>query len=631
MIRLLAFLFIATLTARSQDYDVLVYGATPAGIAAALAASEGNRNVLLVEPTDRIGGLLTNGLSHTDLRTLEAMSGMFLEFTRRVVTHYGGDEKVCFHGLHAEPKVNLAVLEAMLAEKRITVWKKRSLEGVKLSGAGEDSAERSLEIALLADDENRRYPVAARFFIDASYEGDLMAAARIPYRVGREGKAEFGESLAPVEADTQLQGYNFRLCLTNVAGNRKPVPKPEGWNRADYGAVIPALEKGLLKSVFCSNSGGIYKAHLPPLPGGKYDVNDVSHGLARLSLPGENAEWPEGVGGAFVRKEDDSDVGSLVPFSRTGLRQARARVFDGHLRWNLGLLYFLQNDEAVPKKFRDEAGEWGLPADEFTDSGHVPSQLYIREARRMRGAYVFSEKDTDYAPGDARAMLNSASIATGDYGPNCHGTAHEGARIGGRHTGEFYKITAPYQIPYGVLLPPEKRGVDNLFVACAVSSTHVGFCALRMEPIWASLGQAAGAAASIAIERKCSVHRVPVAQLQARLQAAGSATIYVSDVLPGNPDFAMVQWWATAGGLHGLAAGTPGERGKNIVGQYFEAFPSHAAELEKPLDAATRERWTALAQKLGAQVSEAQQETTRGTWLRVVAKSAAEKNGVERP
>lgn len=629
MIRFLAFLFIATLAARSQDYDVLVYGATPAGIAAALSASEGGRTVLLVEPSNRIGGMLTNGLSHTDLRTLEGMSGMFLDFARRVVKHYGGDEKVCFHGLHGEPKVNLAVLEEMLAEKKsITVWKQRSLEGVKLSGVGEDSADRSLEIALLADDENRRYPVAARFFIDASYEGDLMAAARIPYRVGREGKAEFGESLAPAEAGTQLQGYNFRLCLTNVATNRKPVAKPDGWKRADYVAVIPALEKGTLKSVFCSDSGGIFKAHLPPLPGGKYDINDVSHGLARLSLPGANAEWPEGVGGAFVRKEDDSDVGSLVPFSRTGLRQARARVFDEHLRWNVGLLYFLQNDEAVPKRFREEAGEWGLPADEFTENGHLPQQLYIREARRMRGAYVFSEKDTDYAPGDARAVLNTASIAIGDYGPNCHGTAHEGARIGGKHSGEFYKVTAPYQIPYGVLLPPEKRGVDNLLVPCAVSSTHVGFCALRMEPIWASLGLAAGIAARIAIERKCSVHRVPVEQLQAGLQAVGSATIYVSDVLPGNPDFAMVQWWATAGGLHGLASGTPGERGMNIVGQYFEAFPSHSAELEKPLDTATLERWSALAQKLGAQVPEPKPGVTRGAWLRSVAKAAAEKSGV---
>ena len=602
----------------------MVYGGTPAGIAAALAAAEGGGTVLLVEPSSRLGGMVTNGLSHTDLRTLEGMSGTYLEFTRRVLAHYGGDAGVCFHGLHAEPKVNLSVWEAMLAEKKnVQVWKERSLEGVRLSGEGDNSGDRSVEIALFSDEENKRYPVAARYFIDATYEGDLLAAARIPYRVGREARAEFGEALALEKADTELQAYNFRLCLTRSPENRVPLRKPEGWKREDYVGVLPMLEKGKLKSVFCTENGGIFKAQEPPLPGAKYDINDVSRGLLRLSLPGENAAWPDGAGGAFVRRDDETDVGGVVPFSRTGLRQARARVFDEHVRWDVGLLYFLQNDEAVPKRFREEAREWGLPRDEFDENGHLPLQLYVREARRMRGAYVFAQQDAEAAPGDARAVLHTDSVAMGDYGLNCHGTGHTGSRFGGLHTGEFYQAGPPYQIPYGALLPPERGGVDNLLVPVAISATHVGFCALRLEPIWTALGQAAGTAARIACERKCSVHRVPVAEIQKRLHQAGAATIYFSDVLPGNPDFALAQWWGTAGGFHGLvtAPATPGERGKHLLSQYFEAFPHHAAELDKEIDAATGERWTALAVKLGVPTPPVTAGKKRGDWLREVQKS----------
>jgi hypothetical protein len=246
----------------------------------------------------------------------------------------------------------------------------------------------------------------------------------------------------------------------------------------------------------------------------------------------------------------------------------------------------------------------------------------VREARRMRGAYVFVQQDASPAADDARAPLHPDSIAMGDYGLNCHGTAHAGSRFGGQHTGEFYQSGPPYQIPYGVMLPPDHGGVDNLLVPVAVSASHVGFCALRYEPIWTALGQAAGVAARIAAERKCSVHRVPVAEIQKRLHRVGAATIYFSDVLPGNPDFALVQWWGTAGGFHGLAPrpATPGPRGKNIQGQYYEAYPHHAASLEQPLDDATAERWRALAIKLGVAAPPAAEGKKRGEWLREVWK-----------
>ena len=236
----------------------------------------------------------------------------------------------------------------------------------------------------------------------------------------------------------------------------------------------------------------------------------------------------------------------------------------------------------------------------------------------MVGQYVYSEKDTDHAPGDARAVLHREAIAMGDYGPNCHGTAHEGSRFDGKHTGEFYKGVSPYQIPYGVLLP---KDVENLLVPGAMSASHVGFCALRLEPIWMSLGEAAGHAAHLAHSDKVPLPGVSVPKLQARLHATGAATIYVSDVPPGHPDFAAVQWWAAAGGLHGLAPmpEKPGQRGKNLVGQYYEAFPNHAAALDQPLDEALAARWRKLAAGLGLAAEKLPASSapiTRGAWLR---------------
>ncbi|MEW6306905.1 MAG: FAD-dependent oxidoreductase [Verrucomicrobiota bacterium] len=584
---------------RAEETDVLVYGATPAGIAAAIASARDGQDVLLVEPTARIGGLMTHGLSHTDFRTFEGLNGAFLEFARRVETHYattyGSDSeqaKASFRGTHFEPKVALLIFNQMLAEyPRVKVQPGRALHEVRLR---RDAATKRIESVVLRDAQGRPHVVKARCFIDATYEGDLMAAAGVKYHVGREARAQYGESLAPEQEDRQLQAYNFRLTMTQDPSNRVTPKAPAGYQRNDYTGVLPLLADGRIAKVFDYPGKCVFKAHLPRLPNAKYDINDVSRGLVRLSLPGENGGWPD------------------------GNAATRQQIFDHHLRWNVGLLYFLQNDDAVPARFRDEARSWGWCQDEFTETGHLPPQVYVREARRMVGQYVFTEKDTDHAPGDARAVWQRDAIAMGDYGPNCHGTAHEGSRFGGAHTGEFYKGVMPYQIPYGVLVP---RDVENLLVPGAVSSSHVGFCALRLEPIWMSLGQAAGHAASVAVKEKLPVQKVPPAGLQRRLHALGAATLYVSDVPPGNPDFVLVQWWGTAGGLHGLAPmpAKPGQRGKNITSQYYEVYPHHAVELDRVLDAGLAKRWSALASQLGLNPQSllpADGKLTRRDWLR---------------
>jgi hypothetical protein len=632
--RVIPVVLLLTTFLQAEEAQVLVYGATPGGIAAALAAAKDGERVLLVEPTDQIGGMVTSGLSHTDFRTFEGLTGTCLSFAKLVEQNYrasyGSDSQQvrdCWRGAFGEPKVNLAVFEKMLAEQpNITLWKSRRLFNVHSSADGET---RAIGMAAFLDNHNRTTSVSADVFIDATYEGDLLAAAKVAYRVGREGREEYGESLAPEKADVQLQAYNFRLIATQDPANRVKPKKPKGYKRENYTGVLSLLKSGKLKSVFGYPSDCLFKAHQPVLPNGKYDINDVSNGVVRLSLPGENLDWPDGGGGAAVRENPAEGVKPEVPYSPTALGMARDRIFDDHLRWNVGMLYFLQNDESVPKKFHEEAGTWGWCRDEFADNAHLPPQLYVREARRMAGLRVFTERDMDFAPNDARTVLHTDSIAMGDYGPNCHGTGHEGSRFGGKHTGEFYKNVAPYQIPYGTMVP---RDVENLLVPVAASSSHVGFCALRFEPVWMSLGEAAGHAAHLVRADRTVVQRVKVAKLQTRLHEQDAATIYVSDVLPGNADFAAVQWWGTQGGLHGLVPtpGKPGERGANIFGQYYEAFPGHEAELERPLEESVWKQWTALAKKLdipGERLPPADAKVTRGEWIRAAWAARPKESG----
>ena len=573
----------------SVETEVCVFGATPGGIAAALAAGSEGKRVLLVESASRIGGMMTNGLSHSDFHSFESLTGAYLEHTQRVIEYYDKEygenspqAREHFRGTHAEPKVNQLVFERMIAEypsiKVVRNWRLESVE------RQDDRIERAV-----FNSNDGRQSVAASVFIDGTYEGDLIAAAGVEYRVGREGRAEFGESLAPEKADDQLQAYNFRFCATKDPDNRVAVQAPEGYDREEFLDLIPILESGAIDNVFGNPRRFIYKAQTPTLPNGKFDINDVSNGIVRLSLPGDNLGWPE------------------------GSYEERERIFQIHVRHNVGMLYFLQNDSAVPQKFRDQALEWGWCKDEFVDTNHLPEQLYVREARRMRGVHVYTQRDSEFAGDDARAVLHTDSIAMGDYGNNCHGTYHEGPRIGGRHTGEFYNPIPPYQIPYGVLLP---KDVENLLAPVPASSSHVGFCALRLEPIWMSLGQAAGHAAAMAVEANTSVQAVSVPELQASLHRRGSATIYFADALPGHPDFEAVQWWGTLGGFHGVNKTTGKARGERILGQYYEAAPKHEAELNKALDADLRARWLELAKELGISLPGASKMETRGEFIR---------------
>lgn len=610
---LLALLPVCILTvaipARAAEVDVVVYGATPGGIAAALAAAKGGRTVLLAEPTIRIGGLTTNGLSHPDFRAFEAITGTYWELTQRTLAYYtekyGADSqqvKDTFRGTHAEPKVNLLLFQQMLAEHPgITVRTEWLLVDAYTRGP---SGDRSIRAAKFRSADGQEHVYEAKVFIDGSYEGDLIAAAQVPYRIGVESRDEYGESAAPQDGSGDLQGYNFRFVMTQDPAIRVPVQAPEGYRREDFLPLLDLIAEGKIKRAFGSYraTDNIIKAQIPVLPNKKHDTNDVSNGFIRLSLPGDQLGWPEG----------DAET--------------RRRIYDEHVLWNVGLIYFAQNDPAVPEEFRREASTWGWCKDEFVETGHIPPQLYVREARRMVGLRIFTQHDTKHAAGDARSILHDDAIAMGDYGHSSHGVRHEGSRFGGKRFGEGLGVSyAPYQIPYGTIVAKEVR---NLLAPVPVSASHVGFCALRLEPIWSSLGQAAGHAAHIALAsgEAPDLRTVDVRKIQRSLHADNGATIYVADVLPNSADFRAVQWWGSLGGLHGLASRPTGRlTGPQIEGQHSQSWLNHEAGLALVLDQTLQERWQSLAIRVGVDTDNLPRVdgvTTRGDWIRAAFAAA---------
>lgn len=583
-----ALLLAPAASAESRVCDLLVYGGTPGGIAAAVAAADEGRSVILVEPYSFVGGLVSNGLTHTDFRSLESLTGVWYEFTQRVVAHYteayGADSeqvKATFEGNFAEPKVNRLVFETMLAERKVEVMTRHVLDGVEST--------RAMPSAILSasfrDREGEEIlAVRARVYVDASYEGDLMAAAGVRYTVGREDEAKYGEPIAKnvsAGGDGKVQGYNYRWCVTN-APERIPAPKPQGYDRAEFLPLLELFADGRLTHVFgiqhakgldlpeglaAITSKAVYKLQPPLLPNGKADINDMSHGVVRLSMPDINDTYPDA---------DEAE---------------RRRIVDEHTRYQVGMLHFLQHDEAVPEPIREDALSWGFCQDEWPEHGHLPEQLYVREARRMVGHHVFTQNDTRLGPDDVRIPLIQDSIAIGDYSHNCHGTGREGTRFDGKHNGEFYVRNAPFQVAYGTIVPKE---VTNLLVPVAASASHVGFGALRLEPIWTAMGQAAGLAAHLALKsERPMVQQVEVPAIQSLLHRQGAATLYVSDVPPGHPDFVAVQWIGSLGGWHGLAKPEDGKHPDwtTRFGQYAYAYPQHEASLDVPLDEAVSSRW----------------------------------------
>jgi hypothetical protein len=469
-------------------YDVVVYGGTPAGITAAVAAGRAGHTALVLEPGPLVGGMMAGGLTKTDITRRESCGGLALEVFQRIESYYAkeyGPEssqvKESHGGIYFEPHVAGLIFAQMLAEARVEVRRQQPLINVTV----ERNAVTSLRVR---DPAGAEVTVRGRIFIDATYEGDLLAAAGVPYRVGREGREEWGEVLAGLTAgpeqyrgkgDHRVQSYNFRSTITNRDDLRLPVPKPETYDRDAYRGLVESVRK---------------------------------HGFKTF-----DALFPDWRNWGVINGKADPNKGDAIGFNvaySEGDAGERARIAARMRDYWLGLWWTLQNDPDLSEEFRASARQWGLPKDEFVETGHVSPQVYVRVARRMLGAYHLTQRDVELF------RRKEDAICLGSYNLDSHEVQRILTADGFVSEGGFIEGVDPYEIPYRVLTP---TAPGNLLVLCAVSATHVAYSTLRMEPCFMMLGQAGGYAAHLALAHQTTVQDIPVKTLQAHLETSGIA------------------------------------------------------------------------------------------------------------
>jgi hypothetical protein len=476
--------------------DVCVYGGTSAGIAAAVTARRLGRSVSVAAFGRNIGGLSASGLGATDTGRIAAIGGIAREFYRRVGARYGLEEAFRF-----EPHAAAAVFEEWVAEHGVDVHREQRLRSVRTCGD---------RIEELRMESGLRFRAA--MFIDAGYEGDLLARAGVSWVAGREANATYGETLNGVqfrsghqfrvpidpyvvpgdassgllegisddppgttgEGDHRIQAFNFRVCLTR-AEDRLPFPRPRGYDADRYALLLRYIEAGIW-DVLGNNQ---------PMPNSKTDWNN--NGAVSSDNIGRNYGWPDG---SYAERE---------------------RIFQDHVGYQQGLLHFLANDERVPPEIRAEVGAFGLPRDEFAETGGWPHELYVREARRMVSDHVMTEHDCR----GATAIDDPVGLASYTMDShNCKRVVVDGLA---RNEGDVQVgIPAPYPVAYRSIVP--RRGeCANLLVPVCLSASHIAYGSIRMEPVFMLLGQAAATAASLAIDAGTAVQDVDYAALRRRL------------------------------------------------------------------------------------------------------------------
>ena len=507
--------------------DVVVYGATAGGVAAAVQASRSGKSVVLVEPGTHVGGLTSGGLGFTDSGNKAVVGGVAREFYRRLKAHYVKPESWTLEKPEDcktyrpaddavwsfEPKVAEAALRDMLAEAKVTVTFGERLDrapgkGVKLDGQ---------RITAIVTESGKVFEGLA--FIDATYEGDLMAAAGVTFTVGREANAQYGEKLNGVQrtlnkfnhrflvnvdpfvkpgdkasgllpnveadglpadgaGDKRVQAYCYRMCMTVNPANRVAFAEPAGYDEAQYELLLRNFEAGDLRLPFSPDR----------VPNAKTDTNNS--GAVSTDFIGGNTAYPS----ASYAERD--------------------KVRAAHLTYQQGLMWTLGHHPRVPAKVRDAMAKWGLAADEFPDTGHWPHQIYVREARRMVSDYVQTELDCK------RSRQTPESVGMGSYNMDSHNCARYVTAAGFvQNEGDVQESPGgPYQISYRAIVP--KRGeCPNLLVPVCVSSSHIAYGSIRMEPVFMVLGQSAATAAVLAIDARCDVQSIDPAKLRAKLLA----------------------------------------------------------------------------------------------------------------
>ena len=501
--------------ARAAEADVIVYGATPGGFCAAIAAAREGAKVVLLEPSAHVGGVNTGGLSFSDSNQTvrSTLLGLFEEWHTRIAADYAArgvklpynvavkDNSVWTY----EPHVAARVTNAMLKEAGVKILTKQPLEGVEKNGA------RIVGLRTTAGIHT------AIIFIDATYEGDLMARSGVVWHIGRESRDEYGESFAgrqypkekmaingfdtnglPLPFITSIRPgddqageetvmvYSFRLCLTKNPANRIPFPAPKAYDPARF---------ELVRRYFQKYPNAPLPWDLYPLPGDKFDANNGIGKMFSMGLVGEANGWCA------------SDP------------KGRAALWEKHKQYTLEFYQFLTTDAAVPAKIRATMAELGLCRDEFPETGHWSPQLYVREGRRMDGRYTLTQKDIIDDP------KKDDAIAVSSFPIDSHDCRRIALPDGVINEGTIYPVRIPgrrhgyaYHVPYRSITPSASE-CTNLLVPVALSATHVAYSSIRVEPTWMAIGQSAGIAAALAAKAGVSVQALDYAQLRARLLA----------------------------------------------------------------------------------------------------------------
>ena len=501
------------------SYDLVVYGGTSGGVMTAVSGARQGLKTVLLEPGQNVGGMATGGLSRTDVGKREVLGGLALEFYYRVGERYQmrrfNNPVAWFY----EPRVGESVLREMLTEAGVTVHyghRLREKSGVVKSGA---------VITEITTENGTRF--RGKVFADATYEGDLMAQAKVSYTYGRESSAQYGESLGgvrdktpkhqflvdvsavgadgkplpevhnrpvgkPGEADKRIQAYNFRVIATTEPANRIDWPKPAGYNPAGYellARLLTELTKKLGRAPVFNELTLIAR-----IPNGKADFNN--NGAFSSDYIGKNYDYPEG------------DYAT------------RARIWQDHINYQQGFYYFLANDARVPPTLQAEVRQWGLPKDEYEDTGHWPHQLYVREARRLVSDFVLTQKDlqTDLTKPDA--------IGMGSYNSDSHNLQRfVNANGMAENEGDMQVAVSAYQIPFRITVP-KRAEATNLLVPVCFAASHVAYSSARMEPQYMIIGHAAGIAAAMSIRAGKAIQDVAIPELRRTLQAEGAVFEY---------------------------------------------------------------------------------------------------------
>ena len=531
----------AAVSAAELNADLVVYGSSPAAVSAAVKAVEMGLKTVIVSPERHIGGLSVSGLGYTDSGNTAAIGGLALQFYHRIYLAYMdpsawrwqkmSDFKSDGQGTKAmrhedktmwtfEPHIAEQVFARWLEEKHVDV---RRGEYLDRDGGVAKKDGRIISIRTLSCNV-----YSGRYFIDATYEGDLMAAAGVPYRVGREDCSEFGEKwngnqvgvlhhthhfrdwkvsaykvpgdpssglCAEVgksepgvrgRGDRLVQAYCYRVCMTDEPRNKIPFAKPDGYDPARYELLARVYAKGY-KETF---------AKFDRIANRKTDTNN--HGPFNADYLGGSYDWPEA---SYARREE---------------------LAKEHSDYQMGLYYFIANDPSVPAEVREEMSRWGLAKDEFTDNGGWPYSIYVREGRRMVGEYVMTEHDCMGTPRHTSQGRSYGSVGMGSYALDSHNVRRYVTQEGYvQNEGDIgVHPPRPYGIDYGSIIP-RKADCQNLFVPVAVSATHIAFGSIRMEPVFMLLGESAATAAAIAARDSRAVQDVPYEKLAARLRSDG--------------------------------------------------------------------------------------------------------------